>query len=467
MIDNMKSLFPICAVLTTSLLCLTAEAKADTFAAYSSATTGDLNGTAFTLTGFRGGFLHEHDLSGGDFQGAAGPGPGSALQPIVDFSVKSSWSISLSAPVPVLYVYVVFWRGNSANAPTDDPAPNVEYTLDHPFTIVSGMTNVTVSDNIISAPQIGFHSGILKFTNISSLALGTNATGDSFQAVTFRVAEAAADLHLTKSASSTNVVSGDTFQYLIGATNNGPADASQVVVTDSLPPEVSLLSCSAPGGTCHASSNNLTIAYDTLAAGATATVTLTVTLAAGAADGATITNTASITSNTADSNPANNTAAVSITAHVPHTLTFFLHGNDVARIAGKFVMNPSPAPAVPLVIDLLNAISWLGDPPLAGSFRPDAQFSVTIPCTVGLGVGVSFQLASTDPQGGYEQVIGQTTQLLALCTGVRTISLTPSGPVSLTNRRLKLTISALVAAKLTLHLGTSTFVQATKFVGSP
>ena len=61
----------------------------------------------------------------------------------------------------------------------------------------------------------------------------------------------ATDLAITKSDSPDPVIAGTDVTYSINVTNGGPSNATSVVVTDNLPPEVSFISCtSTGGGTC-------------------------------------------------------------------------------------------------------------------------------------------------------------------------------------------------------------------------
>jgi hypothetical protein len=151
----------------------------------------------------------------------------------------------------------------------------------------------------------------------------------------------------------------------------------------------------------------------------------------------------------------------------PHDLRFFLHGNDIPGTAGGFTRNRTPAPAQTLSLNLLNAPSWFSDPTLTGTFRRASQLTLTMPCTLGVGLGITFTLAATDPAGVNPQLLGQRTQLLTLCAGRRTVEIPVPTPVTLTNQRPKLTISSVLSVNLNLQLGTSTFLEATDFVGTP
>ena len=117
----------------------------------------------------------------------------------------------------------------------------------------------------------------------------------------------AVDVAITKTDSPDPVVTGSNVTYTITVTNNGPAAAQSVVVTDNLPGSVTFVSCASTGsGVCGGTGNNRTVTFGSLAASSSETITLVAT--ANGAGGTTITNTATVTSTTTDSNSANNSA---------------------------------------------------------------------------------------------------------------------------------------------------------------
>jgi len=63
---------------------------------------------------------------------------------------------------------------------------------------------------------------------------------------------ASADLALTKTATPSPVIAGTTLTYDFSVTNNGPSTAVNVVIADVMPAGVTILSLTAPGGTCNA-----------------------------------------------------------------------------------------------------------------------------------------------------------------------------------------------------------------------
>jgi hypothetical protein len=151
----------------------------------------------------------------------------------------------------------------------------------------------------------------------------------------------------------------------------------------------------------------------------------------------------------------------------PHTLTFYLHGYDIPGTAGGFTMNQNPAPTHLLNINLLSAPRWYSQPALNGTFLSGATFTLTFRSTVGLNLATTFRLSATNPDGSGEQVLGQTTQGLGIGFGQRTVQIPVSTPVTLSNKRLKLTIFSAAGLNLNLQMGSSTYLRATNFVGTP
>src|SRR5215469_2962516 len=132
-----------------------------------------------------------------------------------------------------------------------------------------------------------------------------------------------ANLSLTMTPSSATPLSGSTVSYLITATNNGPNDAANLGLTTSVPAATAFQSITAPSGwNCTTPSVGGTGAVSctasTLANGASAQFTLTVSLPCATPDGTPIANSATVTSSTLNPNPTPiNNASASIQVSNP------------------------------------------------------------------------------------------------------------------------------------------------------
>ncbi|RST07401.1 DUF11 domain-containing protein [Streptomyces sp. WAC07149] len=122
------------------------------------------------------------------------------------------------------------------------------------------------------------------------------------------VAEPSADLAVVKRAVQTAAIApGETFDYALTVTNNGPSQADQVTVTDSLPTALSFVSGDA---TCVSGRTVTCGPLAHLAPGASVTWVIKVKLDPEyTGNGSDIRNTATVDSLTTDPRPANNTSA--------------------------------------------------------------------------------------------------------------------------------------------------------------
>ncbi len=84
------------------------------------------------------------------------------------------------------------------------------------------------------------------------------------------------DLIVSKDGPGENVIAGNNFTYNISVTNQGPGNATNVVLTDTLPAGLAYVSHSASNGTSGESAGTVTNNIGTLAANTTATLSITV-----------------------------------------------------------------------------------------------------------------------------------------------------------------------------------------------
>ena len=155
----------------------------------------------------------------------------------------------------------------------------------------NGVWTLTVSDNA---------AGDTGMVNDWELIITPAASG------TCNVCPSNADVSVTKTSDAgATLLLGDTFNYMLTASNAGPGDATGVVVTDTLPGQVTYVS-----NTCSATFSAGTVTWNigNLANGASANCSINVQVTTVGA----ISNTATITSTTNDPNPANNAGTVAL-----------------------------------------------------------------------------------------------------------------------------------------------------------
>lgn len=132
-----------------------------------------------------------------------------------------------------------------------------------------------------------------------SYGLGDNSTGHCESTMRSRNDEA--ELLIDTDVSPDPVLAGSNITYTITVTNIGSQAAAAFTVTDDLPPETAFVSCvSTGGGACGGSGNNRVIAFDSLAAEASVTITLVATVNCSVADEKEISNEAAVHPSTPD-----------------------------------------------------------------------------------------------------------------------------------------------------------------------
>ena len=172
-----------------------------------------------------------------------------------------------------------------------------------------------------------------------------------------------AELAITKVASPTSAPIGSNVTYTIGVTNNGPNADTGVVVTDTLPPEVTYVSDTCGG----VNAPPWTWQIGAMAAGATATCTITVT---ANAPGNPITNRANVTGDLPDRDPTNNQASAPIAVPDPvYDLAITKTASPTTAAVGDNVtytltvqnLGPDPADHVVVADRLAAEVSFVSD----------------------------------------------------------------------------------------------------------
>ena len=188
---------------------------------------------------------------------------------------------------------------------------------------------------------------------------------------------ASADLQVGISPSASPVDAGQNLTYTITATNNGPSDATGVVVTDTIPADVTFVS--ATGGATPDGTGKITFPNFTLAAGASATFLVTVTALGTSASPTS--DSATVSANEHDPNTANNTISVSVPVTPISDLSVGLTATTSAYVGDQVTYmitaantGPSTEPAA-VVTDTLPAnVAFVS---ATGGVTPDGSGKLT------------------------------------------------------------------------------------------
>ena len=150
-------------------------------------------------------------------------------------------------------------------------------------------------------------TGDLTNTATVNSSVADPSTGDNTVTET-TTAIPSADLSVTKDDTPDPVLLGEELTYTVTIINSGPSDATDVVLTDTLPAAASFVSASAG---CGEAGGAVTCTIGTIASGDTATVSITV----APTEVSTITNTATASSAVADPSTGDNTATETTTVN--------------------------------------------------------------------------------------------------------------------------------------------------------
>ena len=189
------------------------------------------------------------------------------------------------------------------------------WTCITPAVGAAGAITCTDSSNLALNTPASFtlvlqvNAGTASGTNIAETATASatnivpSITNNSATAAVIVANPNSADMAIVKTATpSPTVDDGDILTYSLAVTNNGPASATDVTVTDALPSNVEYLSVTTTVGTCSEADGTVSCLLGTMANAGTATITI-VTLAGAPG---TASNTACVTADQTDPNPANN-----------------------------------------------------------------------------------------------------------------------------------------------------------------
>ncbi len=166
----------------------------------------------------------------------------------------------------------------------------------------SGGTVDTGASCVLQVDVVGIADG----THTNTTGDLTSSSGNSGPASDTLIVDPVADLAIAKSALPDPVDAGETLTYTLVVTNNGPSEATGIVVSDTLPAAFTPL-----GNTCGASGAPLVWNVGSLSLDDYGICIITGTV--DAEFGGLLTNTATVASDAFDPQPGTNTAQVSVT----------------------------------------------------------------------------------------------------------------------------------------------------------
>ncbi|MET9268561.1 hypothetical protein [Kribbella sp. NPDC003557] len=228
-------------------------------------------------------------------------------------------------------------------------------------------------------------------TNLTNVATVTTSTSDpnpdnNTSSVTTDVTRTA-DLALTKSVAPAQPAPGESVVFTLAIKNNGPSDAEQVRVADSVPLGFTVAGVQS-AATCTTAGQDVSCTLAKLAAGSSVAVRIAATLDSGYRGGA-LTNTAKVTSDTPDPDDSNNTGTVTVTPGaatadlvvLKETLTEpVVAGQPITYRISVHNNGPSDARTVRLTDAVPSALTGVTADSSAGSCTVDAA---QVDCALG------------------------------------------------------------------------------------
>jgi len=285
------------------------------------------------------------------------------------------------------------------------------------FTLV-----VTVNPNVADGAIV---TNTATATSATDVTPANNSDTEGTQVI------AQADVSVTKTDSPDPVVAGSDLTYTLTVANSGPSDAQNVVLSDSIPVGTSAVSFaqnSGPSAALAFTGTSFTASFDTLAAGATATFTMVVTVNPNTLNGSPITNFLEVTSTTTDPNLANNSDVENTTAITLADLTVVKIDSPDPVVAGTnlgysiTLTNNGPSNAQNVLLEdfipagtSASSFSQTSGPAASLAFT-GSSFTATFG-TLAAGATATFEMAVTvDPASLEGAIIANTVDVTTATT---------------------------------------------------
>jgi uncharacterized repeat protein (TIGR01451 family) len=249
----------------------------------------------------------------------------SYTQSVINNGPAASGIATFTDTIPTNTTFVSFTVPPGWNCGATIPAVGGTGTIS--CTIASLAVNATASFPLVVKVNQGVTPGppmspISNTANINTPCLmggaDPNCANNTVTTNVYIASATEADVAIMKTASPEPVNQGTNLTYTLQVTNNGPAVAQGVTVTDMLPPEVSFTSVSTTQGSCTYTVGTTTVGctLNSISVGGLVVVTINVT--ANTFSSSTLsTNTATVSATTSDPNLTNNSSSASSTIQSP------------------------------------------------------------------------------------------------------------------------------------------------------
>jgi uncharacterized repeat protein (TIGR01451 family) len=238
-------------------------------------------------------------------------------------------------------------------------------------TIANIPANATcaISETATATPPSGYEWGT---PTIAPNPVTIPASGSTSATVTNPLEQTPADIAVTKVVDNAAPNVGETVTFTVTATNNGPADATGVEVTDGLPAGLTFVSATPSGTTTYTAATGLW-SIGALAVGANESLQIVATVT----EPGLITNTATVTaSDQPDPVDSNNTSGASLNANASADLQVTKTVDDAAPLVGANVAytilaqnnGPDDATGVEITDALPAGVVFVSATPSVGTY---------------------------------------------------------------------------------------------------
>ncbi len=299
-------------------------------------------------------------------------------------------AVNLNDPLPAETFFVSLTQNNGPPAICTNPGAGLNGSVSCDWVVLAN----AASAQFTLVVEAGNTTSASNTATVSTESADTNPNNNTSTVVT--AVTPSADVAVTKIGPGT-ISAGANITYDVTVTNNGPSDAANVSLTDTLPAGTTFVSAtqdSGPAFSCSGTST-ITCTIDPLPAGETATFTFVFHVSPSVANGTIIDNTANVASTTGDPDGDNNSSTSSATvaveadvAVVKNGPTSIEAGTDITYSVTVTNNGPSDATtvtltdAVPANTTVVSATQDSG-PLFNCAPLPPAGGTGTITCTIG------------------------------------------------------------------------------------